>query len=121
MHKFWQKARHYRDRFRKTEKLFARALQEWGWGSQMGMLAEESAELTVAVHHLLRAQTPENIKALASEMADVEIMLEQARFMHPDLGKLADECRREKLRRLRERLNAGARRQAEATGAGAGP
>lgn len=104
MHKFWMKAKSTVLRFRKTEKLYARVLSEYGWGAQVSMLAEESAELTVAVHHLLRAQTPETIRALASEIADVEIMIEQVRMIHPSLNQLSDLERKQKLRRLRERI-----------------
>jgi NTP pyrophosphatase (non-canonical NTP hydrolase) len=61
--------------------LCRRALNLWGPQAQCMMLFEEMAELTQAINHLLRVNCEENETDLIGEIADVEIMLEQIKYM----------------------------------------
>jgi len=76
------------------------ALIKWGVTSQMRMLQEECAELIVAVNRHERNQSANTLHALKEECADVEIMLDQARYVLSDWQPYV----REKLDRLKGRL-----------------
>jgi NTP pyrophosphatase (non-canonical NTP hydrolase) len=79
-------------------RIYKEALAAWGAEAQLNQLTEELAELIVATRHSLRGR----IHNMPEEIADVEIMLAQARLLIGDgpieLAKAA------KLERLRERL-----------------
>jgi len=79
--------------------LYALALSRWGTESQWRMLQEECAELIAAINQMERCRVP--IEDVAEELADVEIMLGQARLM---VGDLVDVAKQKKLKRLGERL-----------------
>lgn len=93
--------------------LYRRARNLWGTDAQLRVLQEEAAEVIVAISHALRHGSdgrymPEDILAMSEEMADLEIMLEQARTMgfakhihHFKLNKLS---RLEKLVEKEEEL-----------------
>jgi len=88
--------------------LYAKAIQKWGVTTQFNMLIEECAELIVAVNKLDRAN-PEDIndrlEDLQEEIADVEIILEQARFiLGHKAGDKIDKIKIKKLFRLRDRI-----------------
>lgn len=90
-------------RARQVAGLYAHALLQWGRGAQLAMLVEELAELQVATLHWLRGR--EDPAALAGELADVQIMLEQALQILP--GHVVDQVmliREDKLQRLAQRL-----------------
>lgn len=84
-------------------ELLKQAIQKWGNNSQMDMVIEERAELIKAINKFRRSPTSENLKELCGEVADVEIMCEQARIMLNKNG-LIDTIKEEKLERLRVRL-----------------
>lgn len=76
------------------------AIQKWGKEAQMDQAIEECAELIVALRHLRRGKaTPEQV---ASEVADVLIMVGQLRIMLE--YALVDRAVRAKMERLEERL-----------------
>lgn len=81
----------------KTE-IYEKTLIAWGMTSQMDMLIEECAELIQAVQKLKRCPTLENV---IEELADVEIMCEQMRFIFNPSE--IDMVKKQKLERL-ERL-----------------
>lgn len=80
--------------------LYRRALVLWGEKDQWGMVQEECAELIASTSQFLRRRASK--WALAEEVADVEIMIEQARLI---LGtNLVDAHKEAKLKRLRQRI-----------------
>ncbi|WP_263063012.1 nucleoside triphosphate pyrophosphohydrolase family protein [Dickeya dadantii] len=83
--------------------LYQLALQKFGPESQLLKLIEEAAELAAAASRNVNG--PGNEVDMASEMADVEIMIEQFRLN--GLGKLIDFQKQKKLERLAERLGVG--------------
>ncbi len=89
---------------RERKKLYKAAIEQWGYKTQLGMLMEECAELIQAAHKIIRG-TEEWYK-LAQEMADVEIMIEQIKFMTDwqILETRVESAKNFKLRRLQERL-----------------
>jgi hypothetical protein len=77
--------------------IYRTALEFFGHEPQLRMVQEEAAELITAVSHFVRATAGANYE-LAGEIADVEIMLEQARLL---VGSdLVDRIKNEKLIRL---------------------
>lgn len=76
--------------------LFRAALRRWGPEAQLLKTAEEAAELSAAV--VRNTLFHDNESDMAAEMADVEIMLEQARYN--GLGPLIDHHKERKLHRL---------------------
>lgn len=83
-----------------TETLQA-AVDRWGHGAQTAMAIEECGELVVALCHFERGRIL--LPELASEIADVGIMLEQLQIIH-DCADLVAEQREHKMARLRRRL-----------------
>ena len=81
-------------------KIYERAVKRWGIKSQLGMLQEECAELIAAVNKYWRGKS---IDLVIDELVDVEIMIEQMRYIFP---KDEWQARRiHKLRRLRRTLD----------------
>jgi len=87
------------------ENLFKRCVKAWGVESQVMMLAEESGELTVATLHLLRnLKQNDALQHFAEEVADVEFMLAQLKYILPDLESMVAVWRSRKEVRLRKIL-----------------
>lgn len=91
-----------------TSSIFQRAIDAWGQHFQIEMMVEECAELIVALKHAQRNEridkAEENENAIITEIADVQIMLEQMKLI---FGK--NKCDLEwarKLKRLDEKLKA---------------
>ncbi len=75
----------------------------YGEVSQMGVLQEECSELIKAASKYLRYGTDDKKADIAEEIADVEIMTEQVKY----LLKLYDDvqsCRKYKLNRTLDRI-----------------
>lgn len=86
-----------------TEKeIYLKALNTWGAQAQTLMLMEEMAELQKEL--CKHARGNDNRVAIAEEIADVLIVLEQMMLLHSCAGLTAD-FKARKLRRLEERLN----------------
>ena len=86
--------------------LYVRAIKRWGGEAQLRMLQEECGELIVAVAHVMRRGKSLSTSELADEIADVEIMCEQARVLLGDEGSdLVDRAKDKKLRRLQALLD----------------
>lgn len=81
--------------------IYQAAMDLWGAESQLGMLAEESAELAAASMHLCRGRAAE--AEVAEESADVEIMLAQIRLL-PGMSEAIDAWKVRKLARLRQTI-----------------
>ena len=77
------------------------ALDKWGADAQTVMVFEEMAELQKALCKHERGA--DNRDAIAEEIADVRIMLDQMELLH-DCGGLCARYRDEKIDRLRKRV-----------------
>lgn len=88
--------------FKTDRELYLAAVVKWGAQSQLDMLGEECAELIAALNKVKRGRIDR--LALMEEIADVEIMVEQARTIFGD--STINDIKREKLRRLEKRINA---------------
>jgi hypothetical protein len=102
---------------RKTDERYKRAIEKWGKDAQTNMIIEECAELSEACNKIIiyimklgRAnknktdmQIKQNLMLLEMEIADVEIMLEQAHYIFD--GEFINKIKKEKLERLEKRLN----------------
>ena len=80
---------------------YAEAVRAYGKQSQLVMAMEEMSELTKELSKNLRGA--DNSKALAEEIADVEIMLEQLKVIFRNRA-LVDRIRANKLVRLSDRI-----------------
>ncbi len=87
-------------RFMYEGQLMKKAIETWGADAQINQTIEECAELIVSLNHFRRGRTSH--KNVASEMADVQICLEQMITIFGEDGfqKAYDE----KLKRLERRL-----------------
>lgn len=88
-------------------KVYQRAIDKWGFRLQLEMAQEEATELALAVRKHIRKNTSESFKHLCEEIADVEIMIEQIRLMHPEFPVDTMICtfKDQKINRLNNRLN----------------
>lgn len=85
----------------KTKLIFEQAIRTYGKESQMKMVLEEVAELQKEICKLWRGR--DNIQAIAEEVADVEIMLDQLKLIL-DIEEDVQRFREKKITRLKERL-----------------
>lgn len=83
--------------------LYSKALNRWGTASQLLMAVEEMAELIQAISHFNRPKKKLTITQIASEIADVQIMLEQMQYLFICEG-LVEKLKEEKLKRLEQYL-----------------
>lgn len=87
---------------RKT--LYRKAVDTWGDIAQLEMAQEEATELALAIRRLIRGKK-NAMNELVSEIADVEIMIEQIKFMSPHCVMAIESEKDFKLNRLNDRLN----------------
>ena len=85
----------------KTKLIFEQAIRTYGKESQMKMVLEEVAELQKEICKLWRGR--DNVQAIAEEVADVEIMLDQLKLIL-DREEDVQRFREKKITRLKERL-----------------
>lgn len=85
--------------------LYRTALDHWGREAQIRMVFEEMSELQKELCKRLRGK--DNLEAIAEELADVRIMLEQMEQLF-DCERLCDVYRGQKLLRLAKELGAEA-------------
>jgi len=64
-----------------SRELYEKAIVKFGKPSQIEMLIEELAELTLALQKFKRDPSPEKAAEVCDEMADVEIMVEQNKLV----------------------------------------
>lgn len=81
--------------------LLQRAIAKYGKDAQMKMVLEEMSELQKEICKMWRGK--DNREAIAEEVADVEIMLDQLKLML-DIPYQVEQHRQNKLQRLQERL-----------------
>lgn len=82
-------------------EIYKAALEKWGEASQTLMVFEEMSELQKELCKSLRGR--QNKDAIAEEIADVLITLNQMVILH-DCEKEVEEWKARKLRRLEERI-----------------
>lgn len=85
------------------QAILRRAIATWGAGAQMVMVCEEMAELQKELCKNLRGSG--NEMAIAEEIADVEIMLDQMMILF-GISRNVAVCRSQKFERLARRLEA---------------
>ncbi|MGI5905195.1 MAG: helix-turn-helix domain-containing protein [Candidatus Pararuminococcus gallinarum] len=85
----------------KSQHIYEGALNKWGKESQTRMMFEEMAELQKELCKEARGE--DNTDAIAEEIADVKIMLEQMIILHNCKDMVEMQMKR-KLQRLKERL-----------------
>ena len=85
----------------KPKDLYAEAVRQYGKQMQLTVCMEEMAELTKELSKNIRGF--QNRSAIAEEIADVEIMLEQIRIIFSCRSDV-DRIKGEKLARLADRL-----------------
>ena len=62
--------------------LYADAIKKWGWNAQVNMAVEELAECIVALQKVFnRDYSLKRVEDLASEVADVTIMMEEVKLI----------------------------------------
>ena len=92
--------------YEERKKVYEAALDRYGSYAQLWMCVEEMSELTKAICKIRRkadTQYPEAVAAVAEEIADVTIMLEQARLIF-NINEEVCEIMDQKIERLRNRL-----------------
>lgn len=62
-------------------ELYKRCVEQWGLEPQINMITEELGELIVAIQKWKRNPCETTVIGIASEVADVEIMLGQLHYM----------------------------------------
>lgn len=83
------------------KEIYAKALETWGEEAQIAMVFEEMAELQKELCKALRGK--KRTDAIAEEIADVEIMLEQMK-LHFGVDGDVENYKVCKLERLKNRL-----------------
>lgn len=86
----------------KREELYKKCFNLWGLEKQLYQLGEEGTELDLAVHHVLRGKA--DLDDLASEIADVNIMVQEFYWYYPALRNLVKQAEVLKLNRLEEKV-----------------
>ena len=81
--------------------VYERAIEEWGAEAQLWMVIEEMSELAKEICKYMRGKR--NPDDIADEIADVTIMLEQARMIF-DVDELVCAHMDTKIERLRDRI-----------------
>ncbi|MEM2129814.1 MAG: hypothetical protein QXZ70_04365 [Candidatus Bathyarchaeia archaeon] len=85
------------------EKIFELSLRRWGKDKQLAMLAEEAGELAVAALHLIRGRDYA-LEEFAEEIADVELLIAEMKYLFPLLPELVNKFRAQKIERLEKIL-----------------
>jgi len=85
------------------QELYKKALEFWGLNPQLDMAIEEMSELTKEICKYKRRGSTYNFEYMANEIVDVELMLEQLKFIF-NLNHRVKEIRLEKLEKLRGML-----------------
>jgi NTP pyrophosphatase (non-canonical NTP hydrolase) len=87
-------------------EVYKKALEKWGRKSQLEMAQEEATELALAVRKYIRKDDDDTYVEMISEIADVEIMIEQIKLMYKksEIIKSIEVEKSFKVHRLKERL-----------------
>lgn len=88
-------------------KIYQDALLKWGMDSQINMAIEEMAELISALQHYRRKESwghHSTMEDIVDEIADVEIMIEQLKYMFGIDNLKLSAIQDKKLHRVKELL-----------------
>lgn len=90
--------------------LYMRTIATYGKEHQLKMAMEESAELIQSINKVMREEHEQDkytdkVLAMLSEMADVEIMIEQIKLIFKVDKEIFDLIKENKLYRLQSKLN----------------
>jgi NTP pyrophosphatase (non-canonical NTP hydrolase) len=86
------------------KEIYENAIEQWGRIPQLMQAMEEASELAVALSHFIRNRE-NSINEVIEEVADMEIMLAQIKFMFGEkFGESVNEIKQTKLSRLETRL-----------------
>ena len=84
------------------KKTLREAIKVYGKDNQIEMIIEECSELIMALQKNKRYNTKDTYINVCEEIADVDIMIEQAKMMFDD--DLINHIKKQKIERLKERL-----------------
>ena len=87
--------------------IYRECVKQWGMEAQLNMAVEETAELISALQHYRRLRQwghPATIEDIADEIADVEIMTDQLKFMFDIDSEHLLQIKEKKLNRVKELL-----------------
>lgn len=76
----------------------------FGYEQQKNMLIEEQAELIQALNKFDRKGTEEAFNNIIEEMADVELMIGQVKYLLDINQDAIDEIKEEKIKRIKEKI-----------------
>lgn len=76
----------------------------FGYEQQKNMLIEEQAELIQALNKFDRKGTEEAFNNIIEEMADVELMTDQVKYLLDINQDAIDEIKEEKIKRIKEKI-----------------
>ena len=96
---------------KQKQELYEKAYKKWGYDAQLGMLFEEMAELIVVLNKQRRTLNGCPMEKVIDEIADVEIMLEQYRYMSMIEREHIDKKKQEKLLRLKSMLEGNQKKE----------
>lgn len=88
--------------YEERETVYRTAIEKWGSDAQSTMAVEEMSELTKELCKIKRGKN--DVYALADEIADVRIMLEQLCIMY-GVKDIVCKCMDMKIERLKKRIN----------------
>ena len=86
------------------EKLFTVAEELYGRRAQLEMAQEEATELALAIRKYIRNQSIDRYLKIGEEIADMEIMIDQLKFMFQTLPGIVKNQRTKKMERLQRLL-----------------
>lgn len=78
--------------------------EHFGYEAQKNMLIEEQAELIQALNKYDRTKTEETFGNIIEEMADVELMIGQVKYLLDINQDAIDEIKEEKIKRIKEKI-----------------
>ena len=81
------------------KELYKACAEKWGVESQILMAIEECSELSVELCHFMRNIKEASVATISDEIADVEIMIEQLKYMFNNYSKV-EEVKNRKYYRL---------------------
>ena len=87
--------------YEERKAIYEAALEKWGEQAQTMMAVEEMSELTKEICKMYRGKR--DMEALADEIADVTIMMEQMRLLF-DVNQLVQDRIDYKVKRLAQRI-----------------
>lgn len=82
--------------------IYERAVKQWGYNLQIDMIIEECAELIDAIQKYRRKRVP--INNVIDELCDVQLMINEAKYIFGIDEEYWDSNMRSKIFRLEQRL-----------------